>query len=78
MSEDKIINRLKRLEGQIRGLEKLVVNEFDCEKVIIQFKAAKSALEGAFAEFLNMNLEGCLRSRDEKKMKKLVEILTKK
>lgn len=46
-SSDKksITNRLRRAEGQIRGIEKLVDQDAPMEKIVIQMKAVKSALQ---------------------------------
>lgn len=52
--------------------------EKDCEKVIIQFQAAKAALDSAFSEALNENLESCLANNDSEKMQKIIKLLSKK
>lgn len=41
----RIVTRLKRLEGQLRGLQRLVENGEDCESVLTQFAAAKGAFQ---------------------------------
>lgn len=49
MKEDikkKAINRLKRVEGQVRGLQKMVESEDYCVDVIHQSLAVKNALSG--------------------------------
>jgi DNA-binding FrmR family transcriptional regulator len=74
----KIVNRLRRLEGQIRGLQKLLENPEDCEKIIIQFQAAKSALDGAFSELLSTNLKQCMDGRETHKIEKILKLLSKK
>ena len=40
----RILNRLKRLEGQVRGLQTMVESGKDCDSVLTQVMAAKSAL----------------------------------
>ena len=42
-SQEKIINRLSRLEGQIRGIKKMIERDQDCQKVVIQILAAREA-----------------------------------
>jgi len=42
----KLENRLKRIEGQVRGLQKMVVEEKYCIDVINQSSAVRSALSG--------------------------------
>jgi len=74
----KIINRLKRNKGQIEALLRLVENQEDCEKILLQFQAAQSALDGAFRVFLEENLEQCLQNNDHQKIQKLLPLILKK
>lgn len=75
---NKIINRLKRNRGQIEALIRLLENQEECEKVLLQFQAAQSALDGAFRVFLETNLETCLASGDTQKIQKLLPLILKK
>lgn len=45
MGTEEITNRLKRVEGQIRGLQRMVEEERGCEAILTQFMAARSALD---------------------------------
>lgn len=40
-----ITNRLRRIEGQIRGLQRMVEEERDCEAILTQLMAARAALD---------------------------------
>ena len=40
--------RLKRVEGQLRGIQKLIDSDADCEKVAQQMAAARKALDKTF------------------------------
>ncbi len=44
---EEVLNRLRRIEGQVRGVQKLVEQGADCEKVAGQVKAARTALDAA-------------------------------
>ena len=74
----KIKNRLKRIEGQIRGLQKLLETADDCEEIIIQFSAAKSALDNCYALLLTDNLSKCFKNKDDKDLDKLLKLIIKK
>jgi len=74
----KIVNRLQRIEGQVRALQGLIEEGTDCEKIVTQFKAAKSALDSCFAELMNENLQKCLANKDTEEMKKILKLLVKK
>lgn len=58
-SKKQIQNRLKRIEGQIRGLQVLVENETYCIDVITQTSAIKSALSGVEDILLENHLDTC-------------------
>jgi DNA-binding FrmR family transcriptional regulator len=40
----KILSRLKRIEGQIRGIQGMIIEERPCSDIMVQMTAAKSAL----------------------------------
>jgi DNA-binding FrmR family transcriptional regulator len=45
-SQGLLIRRLKRIEGQVRGIQKMIGDGRDCESIIIQLAAVRSAIEG--------------------------------
>lgn len=61
----KILNRLRRLEGQIRGLQKMVEEEKDCLEVMSLYASAKSAFEATGDVILETYVEMC-QAREEK------------
>ena len=52
-----VIKRLARVEGQIRGIQKLIVAESDCDKTLQQMTAARRALDKAFFDMLACVIE---------------------
>jgi len=44
-TSDDVIKRLARLEGQIRGLQRLVDEQAECREIVTQLAAAKGALD---------------------------------
>lgn len=52
-----ITNRLSRIEGQIRGIRRLIEEDADCDKVAQQMAAARKALDKAFHEMLACMVE---------------------
>ena len=61
----KILNRLRRLEGQLRGLQKMVEEEKSCVEVMSLYASAKSALEATGDVILETYVEMC-QAREEK------------
>lgn len=55
-----LITRLKRVEGQIRGIEKMVENDAYCPDILIQVSAATSALNSFNKELLQCHIKGCV------------------
>jgi DNA-binding FrmR family transcriptional regulator len=56
----RIVNRLKRLEGQIRGLQTMIESGKDCEAVLTQIMAAKSALNQVGLHIIGHAMKTCL------------------
>ncbi|MGD9142468.1 MAG: metal-sensitive transcriptional regulator [Dehalococcoidia bacterium] len=59
VSREVICNRLKRIEGQIRGLDKMVAEERECEAIITQLAAVRSAIDAVGALVLNNYIKIC-------------------
>lgn len=53
-------NRVKRAEGQLRGILKMMEEEKDCKAVITQLTATRSAIDKAIAVIVSSNLEKCI------------------
>ena len=60
MDVDAVINRLKRIEGQIRGLMKMVEEDKSCEEILMQISSAKSALHKTGQVILEGHLHHCV------------------
>lgn len=63
-----ILNRLKRLEGQIRGLQSMIESGKSCDDVLTQVMAAKSALNQVGLRIVSRSMKACLagdKSHDE-------------
>jgi len=56
----KIENRIHRLEGQLRGINKMIAEGRDCREVVQQFTAARSALQSTMKEYLAEVVSDCL------------------
>lgn len=57
---DAVILRLKKIEGQVRGLQRSLEEGADCEHVLRQFAAASNALRSAGMVLAVSALEHCL------------------
>lgn len=55
----KVINRLKRLEGQVRGVQRMVEEERSCHDILTLISSVRSALDAAGDEVLASYLNDC-------------------
>ncbi len=58
-----LILRLKRIEGQIRGLQRLIDEDASCESVAQQLSAARRALDKAFHSLVGCLIESRLSAK---------------
>jgi CsoR family transcriptional regulator, copper-sensing transcriptional repressor len=59
-----ITKRLRRVEGQIRGLQRMVEEERDCEAILTQLMAARAALDRVGLLILDDYVARCLQAPD--------------
>lgn len=53
--------RLRRIEGQIKGLQRMLGEDRDCTEIAQQISAARAALERVALDLISAGLEQCLR-----------------
>ena len=82
--DDKVKNRLKRIEGQIKGILRMMEEEQDCKDVITQLSASRSAIDRAIGVIVSSNLIECIQEAGaedakakEEIIKEAVELLVK-
>ena len=56
----KLMNRLNRIEGQIRGLKRMLENDAYCPDILIQAAAANAALNAFNRELLSNHIHTCV------------------
>ncbi|WP_350302275.1 metal-sensitive transcriptional regulator [Peribacillus frigoritolerans] len=55
------IHRLKRIEGQIKGVLGMMEQGKDCREVVTQLSATRNAIDRAMGVIVSANLEKCVR-----------------
>ncbi|MEN6371088.1 MAG: metal-sensitive transcriptional regulator [Armatimonadota bacterium] len=58
-----IMNRLKRVEGQIRGLQRMLEEGKDCTEVVQQLAAARKALDKVGFLILTNRMQECIEKK---------------
>lgn len=57
----KLLNRLNRIEGQVRGITRMVEEDRYCIDVLTQLRAVRAALSRVETEMLKDHLDHCIR-----------------
>ena len=82
-SKPKLLNRLSRIEGQVRGITRMVEEDRYCIDVLTQIQAVRAALARVESEMLKNHLSHCIESaivsgnasEQRKKAGELIELL---
>ena len=77
----KLINRLNRIEGQIRGIRGMIEKDAYCNDILIQSAAASAAINAFNKELLCSHIKNCVtrdtRNGDDQVIDELMETLYK-
>ena len=77
----KMMNRLRRIEGQVRGIESMIENDAYCNDILTQSAAVNAALNAFNRELLASHIRGCVKrdllAGDESVVDELVETVQK-
>jgi DNA-binding FrmR family transcriptional regulator len=58
---DSIVRRLRRVEGQVQGLQRMLVDGRDCADIAQQVAAARAALDRVAIDVIAAGMEKCLK-----------------
>lgn len=79
--QKKLINRLSRIEGQIRGIRGMVENNAYCADILVQSSAVNAAVNAFNKELLASHIRGCvardIREGKDEVIEELVQTLQK-
>ncbi|MDQ6598258.1 metal-sensitive transcriptional regulator [Bacillus salipaludis] len=73
---EQVKNRVKRIEGQLRGILRMMEENKDCKEVITQLSAARTAIDRTIGVVVSSNLVECVQKANdtgEKSMEELVK-----
>ena len=79
------VANLRRVEGQVRGIIRMIEEGRYCIDILLQLSAVRSALSKVGERVLESHIRGCVvkaikgknRSEQEKKIREVIEVLTK-
>src|SRR5262249_51996827 len=79
------LKRLRRIEGQIRGLQQMVENDRYCPEIIVQVASVQEALRGVARTLMKNDLQHCVeeaaasgsKKRNDETYDELLEVIYK-
>lgn len=79
--KNKLTSRLKKIEGQVRGLIKMIENDEYCPKILIQASAINNAINSFSKELLACHIKNCVKvdieNGDERAVEEFTEMINK-
>jgi DNA-binding FrmR family transcriptional regulator len=83
--KQKLLNRLNRVEGQVRGISRMVEEDRYCIDVLTQIQAVRAAIARVESELLQSHLSHCIEDaivsgdakEQRKKANELIELLSR-
>ncbi len=69
-----LLNRLRRIEGQIRGIQRMVEEDRECDDLVTQIMAVRSGVEQVGRILLDRHLERCLLTGSDVDAARLDEV----
>ena len=82
-NREKVIKRIQRMEGQLRGIRKMVEDDRECKDILTQMLAVSGAMRGTISTVIKSNLCECVQKIMENDtdgndtVEELVNILSK-
>jgi DNA-binding FrmR family transcriptional regulator len=74
-SKDQLLKRLARIEGQVRGVTRMVEEDRYCIDVITQIQASEAALQGVALGLLDDHVRNCMNVEAEERALKTDELM---
>ena len=70
---EKLVKRLNRIEGQVKGIKNMIVEDRECMEILNQLRSVSSALKGVWEIMAAKHLENCLDEASEQERHKTIE-----
>ena len=83
-NQKQIIIRLRRVEGQLRGIQKMIAEEKDCVNIVTQLSAVRSGIDRTMGIIVAENLKQCFEHPNDnpeeqlEKMEQAIQMVIKK
>ncbi|NJN16064.1 MAG: metal-sensitive transcriptional regulator [Oscillochloris sp.] len=74
-NRDDVMRRLRRIEGQVRGLQRMVEEDRDCRDIVTQITAVRSALTSVNNVVLRCYAHNCLEGEEQPRDRTISELI---
>lgn len=79
-SKEQLLSRLSRIEGQVRGIRRLVEEDAYCVDVLVQISAARAALQAVGLAIMDRHIRTCVTSaikaeQADESIRELVDVI---
>ena len=72
---DAVLKRLKRIEGQVRGLQRMVEDDRYCVDILTQIAATTAALDSVGLQVMEDHVRHCVRDGGDEKVDELMGVV---
>jgi len=70
-----MLNRLKRVEGQLRGIQRMIIEDKPCYDILLQLSAARKAMQKACIAVLKNSISDCLIENTQPDIENLEKLI---
>ncbi|MDD4364167.1 MAG: metal-sensitive transcriptional regulator [Synergistales bacterium] len=71
-----MLNRLKRVEGQLRGIQRMIIEDKPCHSTLVQLSAARKAMQQACIEILKNYVRKCLAEEGKTDLSEMESLIS--
>jgi DNA-binding FrmR family transcriptional regulator len=75
---EKILNKIVRIEGQVKGIREMVEEGRECTEILTQIMAARAALESVALDLVDGYLEQCIPEADRRKLVQTLKLFLRR
>ncbi|HZW83932.1 MAG TPA: metal-sensitive transcriptional regulator [Candidatus Deferrimicrobium sp.] len=81
-SKEDLIRRLRKIEGQVKGIQRMVDSDTYCVDVLVQIAAVRAAINKVGTIIFEQHTRGCVKSaiennKGEEMVEELIDVITK-
>ncbi|MGE5630359.1 MAG: metal-sensitive transcriptional regulator [Caulobacteraceae bacterium] len=81
-AKEEILSRMKKIEGQVKGIQKMIEEDKECSDVMVQISAIRSAINKVGGVIMDRYIKECvkgklLHEKDEEKIEEIIDTIVK-